>query len=95
MFFKIKPGILGADHRYKARLVVKGYSKLFGIDFDETFPLVAKQDTLKILKKTIKVAFKEENLVRHALNAVVPTGRRLRSKFPDSARIRFQLIELP
>lgn len=49
----------------------------------------------KILKKTIKVLFKEGNLVRHALNAVVPTGRSLRSKFPDSARIRFQLIGLP
>lgn len=49
----------------------------------------------KFWKKTIKVLFKEGNLVRHALNAVVPTGRSLRSKFPDSARIRFQLIGLP
>jgi histone deacetylase 1/2 len=44
--FKVKPGVRGADPRYKARLVAKGYSQRFGIDYDETFALVAKQDTL-------------------------------------------------
>lgn len=62
MFFKIKPGIRGADHRYKARLVAKGYSKRFGIDYDETFPLVSKQDTLKIILSFIAVDLKIRHL---------------------------------
>lgn len=29
---KIKPGVWGADPRYKEKLVAKGYSQRFGID---------------------------------------------------------------
>jgi hypothetical protein len=36
-------------NKYKARLVVKGYAQLFGVDFSETFTPVARLDTIRML----------------------------------------------
>ncbi|KAI4297395.1 hypothetical protein L6164_037289 [Bauhinia variegata] len=36
-------------NKYKARLVVKGYAQVFGVDFLETFAPVAKLDTIRLL----------------------------------------------
>jgi hypothetical protein len=52
--FEVKPGVRGADPRYKAKLVAKGYSQRFGIDYDETFA-VAKQDTLRMILSFVAV----------------------------------------
>lgn len=44
---KLKPD--GSVNKHKARLVVKGYAQMFGIDFSETFAPVARLDTIRML----------------------------------------------
>ena len=34
--------------KYKARLVAKGNSQVYGIDYNETFALVAKMDSIRL-----------------------------------------------
>jgi hypothetical protein len=36
-------------NKYKATLVVKGYAQIYGIDYSDTFALVAKMDTIRLL----------------------------------------------
>lgn len=36
-------------NKHKARLVVKGYAQMFGVDFSETFAPVARLDTIRML----------------------------------------------
>ena len=38
--------ILKSDSRYKARLVAKGYTQVQGIDYEETFALVARYESI-------------------------------------------------
>ncbi|GLU01768.1 hypothetical protein SLE2022_190540 [Rubroshorea leprosula] len=47
--YKVKLKSDGSLNKCKARLVVKGYSQLAGIDFTETFALVARFDTIRLL----------------------------------------------
>ena len=35
--------------RYKTRLLVKGYTQAYGVDYHKTFALVVKMNTLRIL----------------------------------------------
>ena len=39
----------GSVNKHKARLVVKGYAQMFGVDFSETFTPVARLDTIRML----------------------------------------------
>lgn len=45
----MKRNLEGKVERYKARLVARGFSQTYGFDYDETFAVVAKMNTVRIL----------------------------------------------
>jgi transposase InsO family protein len=47
--FRTKLNADGSVNKYKARLVVKGYAQVSGVDFSETFAPVARLDTIRLL----------------------------------------------
>jgi len=53
---------------YKARLVAKGYAQIYGIDYEETYSLIAKMTTIRviIIMATIKGWFLHQMDVKNA-----------------------------
>ena len=47
--FRTKLNVDGSINKHKARLVVKGYAQVFGVDYLDTFTHVARLDTIKLL----------------------------------------------
>ena len=48
-FYKLKRHSNGFIARYKARLVARVYLQQYGLDYDETFSLVVKPTTVRLL----------------------------------------------
>ena len=47
--YKIKTNSDGSIEQYKAKLVAKGYSQQYGMDYEETFAIVVKMTTIHTL----------------------------------------------
>lgn len=47
--FKLKTGSLGTAHKYKARLVARGFEQRKGIDYTETFAPTVKWSTIRLV----------------------------------------------
>jgi hypothetical protein len=47
--YKIKRKSDGTIDRYKARLVAKGFKQRYGIAYDDTFSLVVKHATIRVV----------------------------------------------
>jgi len=45
----IKYKVDGSIERYKTRLVAKGFTQTYGVDYLETFALVAKMNTIRVI----------------------------------------------
>jgi hypothetical protein len=47
--YKIKHNVDEFMNKYKARLVTKGYAQIYGINYEETYNLIAKLTTIRTI----------------------------------------------
>lgn len=47
--FRTKLNPYGSINKHKARLVVKGYAQVFGVDCSDTFAPIARLDTIRLV----------------------------------------------
>jgi hypothetical protein len=60
--YKIKKGLQGEADRYRARLVARGFSQQYGLDYFETFSPVVRTESLRLL---ISLAVKKNLSISH------------------------------
>jgi len=46
--FKLKIHVNGSLNKLKARLVARGFSQIYGVDYKDTFALTVKFNTLRV-----------------------------------------------
>ena len=51
--YKVKYNVDGSVNRYKALVIAKGYAQMHGVDYEETFSLVAKMTTMRTMIATV------------------------------------------
>ena len=47
--YRTKPNVDGSINKNKARLVVKGYNQIFGMDYQDMFAPIARLDNIRLL----------------------------------------------
>jgi len=47
--YKIKYKSDGSVERYKARLVVRGFTQWYGVDFEETFAPITRKEIIRLV----------------------------------------------
>jgi hypothetical protein len=60
ILLKVKRDMNGDISTYKARVIAKGYSQIYGVDYNETFAPVARRESLRLL---LAIAAKWEMMV--------------------------------
>lgn len=50
--FRTKLNVDGSINKHKARLVVRGYVQVFGVDYSDTFAPIARMNTIRLLFAT-------------------------------------------
>ena len=76
--YKIKHVVDGSIQKYKARFVAIGFSQKEGIDYEETFSLVARYTsirTIMALASMMKWGLHQMDLKTHFLNGVIEEER--------------------
>ena len=72
--FKIKHAADGSIEKYKARFVARGFSQKEGIDYEETFALVARYTSIRVimaLAAKMKWKLRQMNVKTTFLNAII------------------------